>query len=35
MEHNNAPKGVMSFKGPTVVRHKEATRFFVGRSKIR
>jgi quercetin dioxygenase-like cupin family protein len=33
MEHKNAPKGVMSFKGPTVVRHKEATRFLWGDRK--
>src|SRR5262245_42730205 len=30
MEHKNAPKGVVSFRGPTVVRHKEATRFLWG-----
>ena len=26
----NAPKGVVSFKGPTLVRHKDATRFLWG-----
>jgi len=33
MEHKNAPKGVVSFKGPTPVRYKDATRFLWGDRK--
>jgi quercetin dioxygenase-like cupin family protein len=33
MEHKNAPKGVVSFKGPTLVRYKDATRFLWGDRK--
>jgi hypothetical protein len=33
MEHKNAPKGVLSFKGPTLVRYKDATRFLWGDRK--
>jgi hypothetical protein len=29
----NAPKGLVSFKGPTLVRHKDAARFLWGDSK--
>ena len=33
MKHKNAPKGVVPFSGPTLVRYKDATRFLWGDRK--